>query len=92
MIICLFCTESDVSCDMYELLIVSNTLIASPPEHDFLNFIINDLKTYVHQYNDNKGAIIMNTTGPFIIEIMYKHRKIYIYYLLSTSCHCTWII
>jgi mannosyltransferase OCH1-like enzyme len=53
--------------------ILSNAFMASPPNHIYLTYLINDIMTYKTEYT-NRNNIILDTTGPFLLGRVYdKH-------------------
>ena len=53
--------------------IVSNAFMASPPQHRFLPYLVQDMATHKSSYKD-KNNLILDTTGPFFMSRVYKRR------------------
>jgi mannosyltransferase OCH1-like enzyme len=53
--------------------IISNAFMASPAQHKFINFLLNDLATHKTSFKDRNNTIL-DTTGPFFMSRVYKKR------------------
>ena len=53
--------------------IISNAFMASPPQHKFITFLLQDLMTHKTSFKDRNNAIL-DTTGPFFMSRVYKRR------------------
>jgi mannosyltransferase OCH1-like enzyme len=51
--------------------IIGNALMASVPEHDFLDHIIKDISAVGLQDYKHKGTQVIETTGPFMLNRVY---------------------
>jgi mannosyltransferase OCH1-like enzyme len=54
--------------------IVSNAFMASPPQHKFIQYLIQDMLTHVSSFKD-RNTHILDTTGPFFMSRVYKRRS-----------------
>ena len=52
--------------------IIGNAFMASVPEHDFLNCIINEISSRGGQHHQNAGTLVLETTGAFMLNRVYE--------------------